>query len=430
MSQTLRLEKVRVGVRGDEVARRRSERWAAWSFLAAGVAGPLIVPLARALRDQSGFSAMAAAMMAVPVLAAITGLLGFSRARRETAAPGLEAATLAVDGGEIVLTRDAEERRWPLADVEGAWGEPAGHTVVHMKSGEVVVAELDEDGAGRFLSAVGGERAVRLPVGNAMTGVTDLVRVMAPGVAWAPIGIFTLLAAYLFTMLSVGSGVALGEGLLEGNMASLIAAPLIVLISLFGLSSIARLRKRRWVTVGADGIKLEGLFQRKNRDRFIPWTQVERVGRSDQRVVLHLRGGESVDLPEAVGGEALHDRIAAARSRQEDVVPRDDALDRAGRSKEAWREHLEKLAHQGDGYREAHLGTDELVRVVSDGRAPPDRRVGAALLLAREDEPTRRRVRIAIDASADDQLKAALEQALEGEIAEEELAVAEQRAGE
>ena len=98
-------------------------------------------------------------------------------------------------------------------------------------------------------------------------------------------------------------------------------------------------------------------------------------------------------------------------------------LDRRSRSVSAWRDDLRALlAVEGSGYRGAALGPDQLAEVVEDAGAPTERRVAAAVALSgKGDEESRRRVRVAVEACADRDLRAALEHAAEGEIEEAEL---------
>ncbi len=110
------------------------------------------------------------------------------------------------------------------------------------------------------------------------------------------------------------------------------------------------------------------------------------------------------------------------------------ALDRNGRSVEAWREGL-RAAFAGTGYRRAPLlPPEELAALVTDTRVSAERRIGAALALSlRADEPLSDRLRIASAAQETPALRVAVERAaagtLEDEVLTEALAAAEAEAG-
>jgi hypothetical protein len=124
--------------------------------------------------------------------------------------------------------------------------------------------------------------------------------------------------------------------------------------------------------------------------------------------------------------EALVERIEQAMSaRGQSRVSQVQLaqLDRQRRTLPAWREDLRALlAVEGSGYRGAALGSDQLAEVVEDAGAPAERRVAAAIALSGNgDVESKRRVRIAAQACVEEDLRAALEHAAEGEIEEAEL---------
>jgi hypothetical protein len=233
-------------------------------------------------------------------------------------------------------------------------------------------------------------------------------------------------------------------------------------LSIVGVRWLARFLRRGEVVVGTDGVALEGFGKR----RFVAYSRVRRVARDPRGVRLYLNDGVSLLLPTLVdagaplpvtpgvdaaidpasmkhgiprGGrfddfyrkdlarrEALFERIEQAMSaRGQSRVSQVQLaqLDRQRRSLSVWREDLRALlAVEGSGYRGAALGSDQLAEVVEDAGAPTERRVAAAIALSSKGDPeARRRVRIAVEACADRDLRAALERAAEGEIEEAEL---------
>src|SRR6185312_1710914 len=94
-----------------------------------------------------------------------------------------------------------------------------------------------------------------------------------------------------------------------------------------------------------------------------------------------------------------------------------DRLERGGRTVAAWRDDLASLLGESEDYRKRGLSAADLGALIEDAAAPVERRVAAAVALgARQRDEARRRVRIATQAAADDDLRLALERAAEGEI--------------
>ena len=104
------------------------------------------------------------------------------------------------------------------------------------------------------------------------------------------------------------------------------------------------------------------------------------------------------------------------------------ALDRGGRSLAVFREHLLALGEERSDYRRIALPREDILSVLDDPAAPPERRVAAALALSRVDSPeVKERVRIAVSACADEDLKRALSAAAEDELSEELLQATRRR---
>jgi hypothetical protein len=190
-----------------------------------------------------------------------------------------------------------------------------------------------------------------------------------------------------------------------------------------------RARRKRRVDVGDDGVLVHG------RERaFVPFAEIVDVDDTAQAIFLTHRTPEGgIDppkvtaLPKTKGSEGLADAIRARMSKRgtADVSPAlRDALARGERSVGAWREHLARAFTKerslNEGYRDVPPVDEEtLASIVEDPAQPPEQRVGAALAVALAEEPKlKARVRIAASASIDPDLRAALEEAAEGELAE------------
>ena len=201
----------------------------------------------------------------------------------------------------------------------------------------------------------------------------------------------------------------------------------------------------QWVTprravIGVDGVTIRGL----GTQRFVPFDSVRRAKADERGVQLELTSGEEVLLSTAPNpgrprldptpnptGQALWDRmrqaVEAGRLGTDDDS-RFAILDRAGRSLEAWRAELAALGAgkaSNATYRNAALDRDELLRVVRDGSAPAERRIGAALAIGASGEASfRKDLRIAVDTCSNERLRIALTKAAEGQVDEDEVAAA------
>lgn len=196
-----------------------------------------------------------------------------------------------------------------------------------------------------------------------------------------------------------------------------------LLLTLASAWVLRRAARPTQVVVGADGVRIERPFS----TRWIPYADLLAIQAGGARLKLIAEGARKPDEVHAPGGvaEALADRIREAHKRAAAGAgaPRGaDALERRGRDLAAWREDLRKLLAAGD-YRASSLTPEDAIAALEDPDAPRDRRVGAALALRIAEHPeARERIRFAADTSADEDLRAALEQAAEGEIEEAALA--------
>ncbi len=427
----------RIDAAGVAVDRRARTRRNALEALAA--AGVLVLALGLAF----GFTLLTAVFVA-GLLAGLVGLVAFFMliAANARAAPLLHPHAITIDGATL-RTRG---RSFALADVVQGFREDPDLVRLAMKNGEVLVMRVpDVAERDRVLRAAGvtaAERVLRVPLASAASQV--------PGGSVFGSALLALMGStLLFALVTLGYAMRDMAGGLDGTKISgfslLAIATSLIAYAVYGITAALA---RREVVVGTDGIA----YRKTLRTEFIPYSALANVAPDTRGVRLVRKNGRKLVLPTrrslarplplapAVGPPAteaeaqrrvLLERIAEAMGSGEATGLAQvalDRLDRSGRSPEAWREDLSKLlAPEGD-YRRARISVEDLGGVIEDPSAPVERRVAAAVALAaREGEEAKRRVRIAVRASADEDLQGALEAAAEGEIDEARLARAAAR---
>ncbi len=229
----------------------------------------------------------------------------------------------------------------------------------------------------------------------------------------------------LFTLAWLAEPAMRGRASVLGMLlASVLVAVTVVIDTLF-----YRAVRRAIAKVGADGITIPSLAG----SRFVPYGAIARVEEDERGVVLITIEGERLELPVTflkLGKQAalsaragfakramILDRIRQARARAgSSGVPEAKLarLDRAGRTKEAWRAALAGLGRSD--YRTDPFTPEELAHVALDTGASPERRAAATVALRVVEAPELARVRVAADACLDEDLKVALERAAEGEL--------------
>lgn len=179
------------------------------------------------------------------------------------------------------------------------------------------------------------------------------------------------------------------------------------------------------VTIGTDGIKVrDGVFS-----RFIAWSDVASTAIQQPSVTSHpylvidtregkrhsiWLGGDTGTEPSTLLARIDEARAVAAASKSE-VPPQ--LLARGGRSVRDWAAALVNLLDADAGYRSQNLDPTALLRLVRDATAPIEQRIAAALALSKK-ESTREQVRVVAAATANEQVRVALESATKGELDE------------
>ncbi|MCC6555618.1 MAG: PH domain-containing protein, partial [Polyangiaceae bacterium] len=374
------------------------------------------------------------------VLAGLGGLTSFLAlvAAGALRGPRLRPASVEIHDGDLhVLDAAGAARVVPLAEVtQGFWEEP---DLVHLalRRGDVLVVKVEGAAEGdRLLRAAGvsaAERALRVPLASAASQIPlgsifggVLLGLLGSGLFVACVALALVVRDYMdlyATAQIIGPSVALT---IVGLLGSAVYAVLSAL-------------RRREVVVGTDGIA----YRRSLSTEFIPYGQIARVlpdtrgvrveRKDGRRVLLPTRRAADRPLPMGRAAEAprtpaeAQQRVLLERVREAMAAgaPSElahvalDRLDRNGRPVAEWRGELVSLLKPEGDYRAARISPEDLGGVIEDPAAPAERRVAAALALsAREQAEARRRVRIAVQACADEELQRALEMAAEGEVDE------------
>ena len=303
----------------------------------------------------------------------------------------------------------------------------------------LTVSLADRDEARRLLDAIAEGGAGRTWQARVYTSVSTEAR--------------QGLAAAFAALIALVAGV--GANFMVGVTLSALAG-----ITFWVLAEIADWPCRRAdLVVGNDGVAI----RRGGRERFLPLASITGVAATEHGIALALAGGERLDFaltPPAIRRPALDEetpqtpaltgRLAALRRARLLAILREhlggrgaeesgavtsgavSLLGRRGRPLPLWREHLRaQVSKTGGSYRIAALSPDQALCVLQDGRASVEARIGAAMALsAGEDHRSARKLRAAIAASASEEVRAALEQAAEGELEEATLARARMAGGE
>lgn len=313
---------------------------------------------------------------------------------------------LEVAPGELAVLPDGGARV-VLRGVHAGWVVPgaAGARVEFLRDdGDVVSAEVPTVDDGHAALAAAGldpsKRALRLLLGGRWDGLGYGV-VTALFVLLQGTPMFVLLAIAL--RLSGATATALGLGLL--TLATFLGGHMLGPAEL---------------TLGADGLRWRHGFSRG----YAAWRDVLEIeALFGQGVLLRRRGARHVIIPHSQHDPGhlagVVELLRRARERATVAPERPlEALDRRGRSLDAWRDALRGLL-VGASYRQGAVTADDLVATLADPHASAERRLAAAMCLTDAGAPdASARVRVAAEACASEDLRAALERAAEGAVDE------------
>lgn len=337
-----------------------------------------------------------------------------------------ERETVEIAGGEIVVT----SRRWPprfrCSDIRRAWLAGGGREIavlqtrgrtlyVNARTRANAEALLREAGVGpeqrvQSMALSRSPRATWLDADptarekgrEAVEAAREMLVFAAP--LLAVFGVIHLLTGWVWWL----------------GLAAAVLATTIVKDAVRSARLVAS-----HVTVGTDGLTISSFGQR----RFVRIRQVERVLLYKKEIHLSLWSGERLVLaaPTPAATEALFDRIESIVALGEPEAPVGDVsvLTRGERSVGDWLRAVRGAVEKAGSYRGGWLDGQDLVAVVGNPREDAEKRIAAAAALSvRGDPETRSRLRIALDACADEPSRIAIEKALEGEIEAAEIEAA------
>jgi hypothetical protein len=218
--------------------------------------------------------------------------------------------------------------------------------------------------------------------------------------------------------------------LFQGDTSTLVMLPVMLVVFLPVLAMPHFLVANR-VLVGREGVLLKQLFR---PSAFVAYGQLRGAAHDEAYLQLSTSDDVLVSIRASGGAGATAARIIEQRLRS---YQRDDselvvaALDRGGRSVDEWKASLSALLDPAAGnFRRGAIQADHLLALVSDPRATPARRVGAAFALVAHDKSSESCLRDAVEGCAEPALRRALERASLGEIDEAALARAQSVAAE
>jgi len=381
----------------------------AWPFATIGLG------LDRFLASGACLAPVAGLVAAVMSLAALHGDAVAGSARKSGAPGKLEIGA----DGRIVVEVSGDRRIFGKQELDGGWVESSGehHSVVlRTRSGAVVIVDVPSAAAANELLHAAGvapeQRAVAIPLGGAEPRASRRMLAVLAMVVSA----FTL----PFLLYPLGAAVAaLARGSLAGLSDALVSA-VAAALGAFALFMVVKPLITSTVVIGIDGVTVVTLGRR----RFFSFATTRSVRAVDRTLSLEQNHGTPIRLstsgPEEAMAVATRIREAMAAGERTRVSGNLERLDRRGRSLGAWREELLSMARENRGYRETAFGNRELLQVVEDARAGAERRIAAAAALsAAEDPDVRQRIRVAIDACADERLRIAIDKASAGDVEDE-----------
>jgi hypothetical protein len=323
------------------------------------------------------------------------------------------AGGLEVSRTELIVHAGQKRRVIPLARIAGAlvverevFGAFVPSVEVELTNGDILTARLPDPRSAQMVVASLGFGPGGRRVHASLAKPTR--RLLHPLLAFG---------AYLVGMVATFGGVSVfrssGFELVYG------VYPLVALALYAGVMRFFRAPE---VTLGDDGMSV-----RRRRTEFMPLSDIESVGASGSSLVVHRRGGGTT----IVHGSSLDAGrvMAVARTFLERPRPAATPADRfthyerGGRVLAEWRAHLAQAMNQAS-YRHNAATVDEATAVLHGAQATPEQRVGAALALRVAGQP-KERIRIAVEAAADDRTREALDAVAEARDGDPDDAVIE-----
>ncbi|EYF04520.1 hypothetical protein [Chondromyces apiculatus] len=322
--------------------------------------------------------------------------------------------TLRADEQGLHLTAHGRTRLIPRRVIQGGIVVPDAipRLDLNLTAGRTLsIALQQEEDAAHVLDSLGAgpeRRRVAVSVGSAHRELAaGCLGFPAAAMLWS---VVTTIVSQ--TMFAMGSTAA---PLLDLRNLGL---PITVILAMATVWALRRLVRPTRVVIGSDGVLVEHRF----KNTWIPFAELQEASAAFDALTFYPRDSDSpvieLRLPEAVA-EGLAKRIRAARdagATGSAEARSTELLERGGRGLDAFRADLRKLLARG-AYRQSGLTSEDVLATLADAQAPRERRIGAAIALRIAEHPeARARIRIAAEASADDTLRAALEEAAEAEL--------------
>ncbi len=335
-----------------------------------------------------------------------------------------QAGTVLLEGDGMVITLpDQDEHRFAAEAIRLGWTDAHGAVVIELHTGERLVLEgLAAEERHHLLHALGTastERVMDTTIAGPYQSSQGCMRPLAAAlIPMVTLGMLVAPCALIPVVIQATQ--SLMAGALASGVLTLGATAIAMGLLATAAFGMVRFYRPRRVRVGTDGLRISATLG----SRFIRYGEISEVRTEEGAVVLGSKTGPDRVL---VGGEPalairIREAMEAQRERHSSGV-RVELLDQGERAPEAWRSDLARLTQSAGRYRDRGLDAQQLAEVVEDPTCAPRRRVAAAFALSQgePDEPARRRVRIAAEACADDQLRMALEEAGRGELSERRL---------
>jgi hypothetical protein len=312
------------------------------------------------------------------------------------------ACDVIVDDDGLLFRRDALSHRVSRQSIRDAvvLSAPSTGVELWLANGNTLNLDLaSEDEAYAVLAHLGFSPADR----RVTVRLASPQRQLAAGCLALPFIWILLLLAFLGLWKLGLSSFALGTGYTF--------VPALLTLLLY------RARRPPEVVVGTEGV----LIRRPFGKNYFRYSELDSVS-ADGGALRFRKKGESQSRFTAARGDstlvsAAVKRIADARALfggREAEAAVSDLLELGGRDVAEWRAGLSTLAKQS-GYRNASMTPEALCGVLENPETSPKRRIGAAMLLRIASPEARPRIRIAADACADEDLRAALAAAAEDE---------------
>lgn len=317
------------------------------------------------------------------------------------------AGGLLVSSADLTVHSGMNERVIPRRKIAGAlvveremFGALVPSVEIELTNGDILTARLPDHGSARAIVrelgfGVGGRR-VKASL------ATPTRRLIHP-----------LLGLFAYSVTLFGAFAVSGALRSLAPRAELFAFAAYPFLALVLYNALKRVTRAPEVTVGDDGVLVSSGMRRA----MVPRHDIVSAVSGASKLLIERRNGDQVAATGVLLDRAR--RAALAEVINERVAPtvattnRLAQYDRGGRTLADWRQHLARAMHQ-TSYRENAATVDDAVAVLRSAQASPEQRVGAALALRVAGQPMAR-IRVAVDAVADEHVRDALRAVAESE---------------